>query len=381
MSEDYIDKSSKSYLQKISKREPSLHFNIDKKSRDNVIFLIETGGTEEEFKKIYKNYQEPYYLLTSGENNSLAASLEILTFLSSHHLKGEIIHGGLDEVASKLVDISTVEECLVSLKKDTLGVIGKPSDWLIASDVDYLLIKKKIGVQLIDITTKELIEEVNAVKEIKDFDKFSSFSKNKDVLTGALKIYTALKSLVRKYHLAGLTIRCFDLLGIFHNTSCLALAMLNQEGITATCEGDIPSLLTMHIARKLVGESSFQANPSRIYPSLQEMVLAHCTIPLDMCSSFKFDTHFESGLGIGIKGELKKSEITLVKFSPSLDRAIILSGKIIDNLSETRLCRTQIKVKFSSPIDVFLSNPIGNHEIILYGNYAKVFHLFLLRIN
>ena len=46
------------------------------------IFFIETGGTEQEFKEIYKNYKEPYYLLATNANNSLPASLEIASFLA-----------------------------------------------------------------------------------------------------------------------------------------------------------------------------------------------------------------------------------------------------------------------------------------------------------
>ena len=41
---------------------------------------------------------------------------------------------------------------------EKLGVIGKPSDWLIASDVDYETAKKVFGVELIDIP----IERVKA---------------------------------------------------------------------------------------------------------------------------------------------------------------------------------------------------------------------------
>ena len=35
-----------------------------------------------------------------------------------------------------------------------------------------------------------------------------------------------------------MTVRCFDLLGRIGTTGCLALAILNAEGIPAACEGD-----------------------------------------------------------------------------------------------------------------------------------------------
>lgn len=382
--EDYIDKNSKEYLSLITKPFSDLHFILDRKTKtSHPIFLIETGGTEEEFARIYSDYAEPFYLLTSGENNSLAASMEILTFLEAKSLKGEIIHGSIEDVSQRVYEIAKIEESLQSFKNVNLGVIGKPSNWLIASNVDHQFIQNKVGLNLIDIHTDELIREINQhdMGEIANLDEFKKLAKNDDILTGALEIYGALKRLIKKYRLNGLTIRCFDLLELFHNTSCLALAMLNQEGIIATCEGDVPSLLTMFIVKSLTQQSSFQANPCRIDTSVNEMVLAHCTVPLDMCQKYVFDTHFESGLGIGVKGELYQKTITLIKFSSSLERIILMKGTIVNNLSEARLCRTQIKVKFDEKLDIFLTHPIGNHEIIVYGDFVSLFSHFFSRIN
>lgn len=382
--EKYIDEKSKEYLSSIEKSFSDWHFIIDKRTKaSHPMFLIETGGTEEEFARIYTEYEEPFYLLTSGENNSLAASMEILTFLEAKSLKGEIIHGSLKDVSQRIYEIAKIEESLESLKNVNLGMIGEPSNWLIASNVDHQFIKNKIGINLIDITTDELIDEINRHEtgEIADLDSFKKLAKDGEVLTGALEIYGALKRIVGKYRLNGFTIRCFDLLGLFRNTSCLALAMLNQEGIVATCEGDVPAMLTMFIAKSLTQQSSFQANPSRIDTSANEMILAHCTVPLDMCQRYAFDTHFESGLGIGVKGELHKGVITLVKFSSSLERIILMKGMIVDNPSEARLCRTQIRVKFDEKLDIFLTHPIGNHEIIVYGDFTSIFSHFFSRIN
>ena len=40
-----------------------------------------------------------------------------------------------------------------------LGVIGKPSDWLIASDVDYKKVNELFDIELVDIDIKELIDK------------------------------------------------------------------------------------------------------------------------------------------------------------------------------------------------------------------------------
>ena len=43
-----------------------------------------------------------------------------------------------------------------------LGVIGKPSDWLIASNVDYKNVKDKFNIDLINIDINELIDVYNS---------------------------------------------------------------------------------------------------------------------------------------------------------------------------------------------------------------------------
>lgn len=342
------------------------------------IFFIETGGTEEQFKKIFSSYSEPYILLATNANNSLPASLEIATFLRKNNKKFVLIHGTPEEVRNKILSGfcgKKAEICRDFLKTDLLknmrfGVIGKPSDWLIASDVDYKKFHEDFGGEIIDISTEEFLKEIDEKKSVKLTSKFDQYSNEKvsqKTIKGALQIYEAISSLVKRYKLDGVTVRCFDLLDSVKNTSCLALAMLNEEGIIATCEGDVPTMLSMAIIKKAFNESSFQVNPS--YLNLEEKYgyFAHCTLPLDMCKSFSFDTHFESGIGLGVKGELKEQDVTIFKMNANLKDYEIFEGKIVENLHKNNLCRTQVKVEFKENIDSMFTSPNGNHLVIAYG--------------
>ena len=190
---------------------------------------------------------------------------------------------------------------------------------------------------------------------------------------GASKIYSALKSIVADYRLGGLTIRCFDLLTSVHNTGCLALSRLNSEGIPSGCEGDIPALLSMAITNSVTGVSGFQANPSRIDVETGEILFAHCTIPFNMVSSYAFDTHFESGIGVGIRGHFDEGPVTVFKVSGDLRRSFIAEGTLLRNQAEPDLCRTQVVLRLSpEEARYFLTNPIGNHHIIMPGHHAAV---------
>ena len=323
----------------------------------NLIY-VRTGGTEGIFLKLLPELQaksnRPFYFLTSGKSNSLAASMEILSYLRQHDIQGEIIHGSPEYITHRIYLLKKVEEGHRLLNGARLGIIGKPSDWLISSHADKNLVKARLGIELIDIPMEAMYKNNN--------------------------IYESLKAVVAEYQLQGFTLRCFDLLTTLKNTGCMALAKLNAEGFVAGCEGDVPAMLTMMIIRSLLGISGFQANPSNINPDTGEMLFAHCTIPLDMVERYELDTHFESGIGVGIRGYMKEGPVTIFKVSGDMSRYFIAEGTLVRNQSKPDLCRTQqvIKLADKSQIQYFLTNPIGNHHIIMPGHHKELLEQFLM---
>lgn len=344
--------------------------NNEKDTQFSIVF-IETGGAEQKFLKIYKDLKEPIVLLSDSKNNSLPACFEIKTFLEQKGLKHTILFGDEKDIAGTIEKLSKVITAKAKVKGSKLGVIGKPSDWLIASKVNYQEVYKKFGVKLIDISIDELKEEIDKhqMEKVRHLAVLKSKWKNEDVLNGALNMYSALKRIVKKYNLSGFTLRCFDLIESYKNTACLAFSLLNEEGIVATCEGDVPTLLTMHMVKLACGLPSFQANPSKIDLRNDEGIFSHCTLPLNMCKSYELLTHFESDLGIGVKGTLENKQVTILKIAPDLKNILFLQGNIIENTSFSNYCRTQIKIKFDEGESFELIRiPFGNHVVIVYGN-------------
>lgn len=338
------------------------------------LIYVRTGGTEGIFKRLLSELQakseRPFYLLTSGKSNSLAASMEILSYLRQNDFKGEIIHGKPDYISKRIRLLAKVGEARQSLKGSKLGIIGEPSDWLISSVADKDTVMRRLGISLVDIPMQELLDVIT-VTPLRESNEQASADAIRNALPVANQIYDALKMIVEKHQLQGFTIRCFDLLTAVHNTGCLALAKLNSEGVVAGCEGDVPAMLSMKITQSLLGVSGFQANPASINPETGEMLFAHCTIPFNMVERYEFDTHFESGIGVGIRGYMKEGPVTIFKVSGDLSRSFIEEGELIHNQAKPDLCRTQQVIQLSHPdkASYFLTNPIGNHHIILPGHH------------
>lgn len=344
-------------------------------SHDLDLIFVRTGGTEGIFKRLLpqlaKQSKRPFYLLASDKSNSLPASMEILSFLRQQGLQGEILHGHPEHVSARITMLSRVQHARQQLRNVRLGVVGKSSDWLIASGVDKDILRQKTGVELIEIPMTDLLERL---KTIPVPTVTCDTPAVVDAIPGAQQIYIALKSIIEQYQLQGFTLRCFDLLDTVHNTGCWALAKLNQEGFIAGCEGDIPTMLTMMTARALTGFSGFQCNPASIDTQTGEILFAHCTVPLDMVDSYELDTHYESGIGVGIRGHISEGAVTVFKLAGDLSRCFIAEGELVQNHSLPDLCRTQVTVRMSKPeqAEYFLTNPIGNHHVIVPGHQATL---------
>ena len=328
--------------------------------------------------------------------------MEILSYLRQEGLRGEILHGSPSYIRSRIEALSKVEEARRFLEYKTLGIVGHPSDWLISSGFDRDVILDKLGLSLQYIPMEELLEEYSSLKDevAESWNEVQSLRSAcrslsgtarslsgvegplptpvKQAIPGAYRLYKALLTLTTDYGLSGLTIRCFDLLTSIHNTGCLALARLNSEGYVAGCEGDVPAMLSMMIGWAVSGVSGFQANPSSIDPETGEIVFSHCTVPLDMVSSFGLDTHFESGIGVGIRGQLPSGPVTVFKVSGNLSKHFVCEGELLRCEAKPDLCRTQTVLRLpASAASYFLTEPIGNHHIILPGHHTAVLEALL----
>ena len=348
----------------------------------NLVF-IGGGGTEGMFLEVFDKLPSPILLLTTGENNSLAASMEILSFLRQKQVPGEIIHGSLEDMSRRIQILARVFQTRKRIHGLRVGCVGEPSDWLISSGVDGEASKEKNGIEIIKIPMQEMFDEIAKKSYVaNEYTKMISDTGYKpEEVEKALEIYGALKRICEKYRLDSVTIRCFDLLGPVGSTGCAALAVLNAEGIYAGCEGDIPSLIAMTVLGELSGQPVFMANPSRILSDKKEIIFAHCTLPITMPLTFRCMTHYESDLGVAFQGDLKEGPVTVFKCSGLLDQYFVAGGELVENLHEANLCRTQLRLCLEEGLDYFTTRSIGNHHLICLGDYTEVVKEFFRWMN
>ena len=343
--------------------------------------LVGSGGVEEMVKANIDRLPHYVVLIADGLKNSLAASLEILSWMRQNDRHGRVLHGPVSFIMQGIDDYAAAHDAISKLNGKRVGVIGKPSGWLIASGVEYATMRERWGVEMVDVPLDEVVEgyEAIAADEVQDItDEFINKAvgvkePSRDEVVKAMRLYRSVKGIVERYRLDALTLNCFDLIPTTRTTGCVALALLNQEGIPAGCEGDEQTLLTMLAVQAATGEMTFMANPSKILDNAaHEMVFAHCTIAPAMTDRYIVRDHYESLSGVAVEGIIDPMDMTIVKCGgKEMERLFISRARLLECTTNPNMCRTQLHLRLDEPLDYFLERSIGNHHVIIRGNHVE----------
>ena len=355
-----------------------------------VFLLVATGGSEKAILDWWAEHgghvpDGTLRLIAHPGNNSLPAALEVLARLQQDGTPGRIFHlrdagdaAGLQTIADAVRD----HEVRRALERARIGVVGAPSDWLVASMPDAATVKRVWGPTLVPLELDELVEGRQAAPEA-DVEALAE-----DLAAGATevreptpadrrdvaRVFLALERLVAEHRLDALTVRCFDLVLNQRTTGCFALAQLLDGGVVAGCEGDVVCTVGMLWARALLGATPWMANPADLDPERNTLWLAHCTVPRSLVDSYGLRSHFESGLGVGIQGVLPAGPATLLRIGGrSMDLVWLAEGEILRSGDAENLCRTQAEIRLTGGgrVTDLLRAPLGNHLVLVSGHHLE----------
>jgi len=348
--------------------------------------LILTGGVERDVLKLVSRMPPPILLLAHPGNNSLPAALEILARVQRDGGEGRVLFGSPDVIARGLEQELAIATAWDALRFSRIGLIGEPSEWLVASDVDPAFLKGRLAIELVTVPIDELVRRVAAASASrKDVARWKRgavdvLEASADDLRESIEVYEGLRSLVDEHRFNACTVRCFDLVERLKRTGCYALARLNDENVPSGCEGDMQAMMSLYIAFLLSNQTSFMANVTAVDPDARVIDLAHCTCALSLLMRYSIRTHFESGLGTGIVGTMEPGPCTVFRLGGErLDQLFAREGTIQKAAPVENACRTQVRVALEDPVEDLLARPLGNHHILLRGHHRATIERFFSR--
>lgn len=345
---------------------PEVVFDFD--STDPCLLVFLSGGSESEALR-YARKKNFYILATFDENNSFAAATEAKAWFDQKGINNIMVD--LDDgYECKLIEkYIKAKNALLRLNGQVLGVIGEPSEWLVASVMKAKTLKSKLGIHLQYIDWDEVID-YNSLQANEEFLK--SFAKfNFPGIEDAGKVYSSFEEIIQHYGLSAISVECFSLVKKHSVTACLALSRFNDKGIPSGCEGDFTSIVGMMMIKEICGIIPWMANLIKV--SAQSVKFAHCTAPTNLLESFKVDTHYETGLGTAVAGQFKDGDITVFRIDNRMRRAYLAEGTLISRPKSADACRTQIEVGLNERDAASLKqHPLGNHHLVWPGHHAEV---------
>jgi L-fucose isomerase-like protein len=292
--------------------------------------------------------------------------------------RAEIVHGSAAFIAGRLRQLDRFQRTRGKLA-GRIGVIGEPSDWLIASVVDRAAARERWGTEFIDIPLAEVTARLPVAGDgaaiAAEFIAGASALERVDetAVREAARLVPALQGIFARHRLQSATLRCFSLIETLGTSGCLALSLLNDQGLVCGCEGDAPAVFSMLLVSALTGEAPFLANPASVDTESNQVILAHCTVPRRAVGSYKLQTHFETGLGVALCGEFPPGPATVFKVGdPGLGSYFVSAAEALPAGPEPGLCRTQVRLQLQESAGYFLKNALANHHLLVRGDHAAL---------
>ena len=198
-----------------------------------------------------------------------------------------VLHGALDEIGvkHKLVygfpdDLETMKkivafvkaaEVVRKLSTARLGLVGGRSMGVSVGAIDEAQWMEKFGLDVEHIDQYMVFREAEQLSEAEVKKKYNELSKTlgevppfDQVMNRSIRIYLAMKKLIADYKLDMVAFKCFPEIGDYYATACLSQSLLNDEGFTSGCVGDLNTTLTAYVLGQFTGRPVFNPDVQQV---------------------------------------------------------------------------------------------------------------------
>ena len=318
-------------------------------------------------------------------------------------VRTKLVHGGFDdeETLENIRIWCTGTAGALRLKGKTLGVGGSRCMGMYTAHVDPSEIKSKFG---IDIDGWEQVDFIEKAKRVPDsaalefyawMEKvFGEISAKKEAMLAQIKMYLALKELIKEKNYDLIAVKCLPELPACHTTFCLAHALLNdtsdsegsKESFVCACEADVNGALTMQMLKNVSGKATMFAD-FLAYEEEESMVtLCNCgSQPTDFAPSKKDVCWVHEGLqefvwkigGACPQYVARPGFVTMARLGRINGEYImlIMTGNAKEmpreKLAVVNSQQPQAFVEINATKEAFIENLRCNHIHLVYGDYVK----------
>jgi len=201
-------------------------------------------------------------------------------------MKPHVVHPLSEVFTQNLKDFAAVCCVVNGMKRFNIGCIGARTTAFKTVRFDEITLQK-YGINVESFDLSELIykveqkanDEQTVLDKIEHLKNYTDFTKVPAAnMLNLAKISVVIDEYVEEYHLDALTLRCWnEMETILRVCPCVLLSELNDRGITASCEIDICSALTMRAMSLASGQPTAVLDWNNNYGEEEnKVILFHC---------------------------------------------------------------------------------------------------------
>ena len=382
--------------------------NLDAISRaePDAVVLHLAGWTEDQTTlRIVDSLKSPVMLWVTGDVFADGVSLlvaHVAYMEASSYLKkmGRVfsrLYGGPDEASfGQLRAFIVAARGAAALRGLRFGWIGAGygSQSILDGAFDEKAFSKKTGVDFVRIDLNEVFEryrETDIPTGGAREEMLRALGVPTDVLNDqagtdgralcdSLRLVSALQETAAEHDLGALSLRCFPEFKENDVPSpCLAIAMLNQRGVTASCEGDVLSGVSMHLLSALSGHPATMMDVFAADEDLNALVLFHCGSAAGALAGpngrVAYRTHCKPGNhrpGVTIEFSLPPGRVSFLKFDMlgPCAKLFLYRGDTVAPADTLR--GTQAVVRTDAPVRILverlLDHGVSHHQVLSFGD-------------
>ncbi|MCQ2413836.1 MAG: hypothetical protein MJ082_03450 [Clostridia bacterium] len=201
-------------------------------------------------------------------------------------MKPHVVHPLSDAFAKNLSEFAAICRVVGGMKRFNLGCIGARTTAFKTVRFDEVTLQR-YGINVESFDLSELIDFVNKKTDddpavlamVGNLEAYTDFTKVpvKNKLTLA-KIAVVIEEYISAYHLDAFTLRCWnEMETILRVCPCVLLSYFNDKGITASCEIDLTSAITMRALALASGKPAACLDWNNNYGDDEDkVILFHC---------------------------------------------------------------------------------------------------------
>ncbi|MBY2476715.1 hypothetical protein KWV16_07450 [Clostridioides difficile] len=383
--------------------ESEIFEEINRLSKENIDLLILQCGTYSygsAMMKVLEKLREIPLLLwgfteprIEGFNglplNSLCALNMYGSFLEKVGKKYSYVYGKVDDetVYEKVHRTIKAISIKKKLSKSKFCIIGGRVPGFYLSNVDEVRFRCEIGPEIVYYSIAEMLRDMDRVSNdeideevLKMKSEVNSITATDEMLRISARMYITIKKFKELNNIDGFTIKCWpELQEIKNMSACGVISRLNNDGIMASCEGDVTGLVTQYIQYLITNKPCFFADLVNLNDN-NTLKTWHCG-PAPVClardfSSTKYTEHpTMRGVGFSVEFYMKLSRVNMLKVKESNKeyKMFIALGESVKE--DRQLLANQADIKFDSDsykvLDTIMEHGIEHHYAIVFEDIKE----------